>query len=492
MGTLKLLLRKAHGLDSADLNGFSDPYVILQCAGQSRKSSIKPKTLNPVWNEEFEFGDFSMAELVASGLALTVYDCDNPARPDKDDSLGETHISLRWMRGEDGKDYVAEPLPTKGTLTFDLRWELPPEPEPEGGAASTVLVVGDERTVVGSTPLILREGVETDSKAIMNLPPETRIQVHEVVPAKNEDGVMRANVRVLAMPNGASPASQLAAAAAAATTTTATTTTSPAAEGGDASATASTADAAAGGGGASAAPAATAASSASATSAAPASFPAAAAASVVADVCGWVTSVHGDGRRRLAKRHHRVDTHEKWKQTELWNRRMSADKAEEKVKLSRNAMASSGSGSGGGGGKGGDHHHGSRGVGPSYKHEVLDDEAGIAFGYGGLFPGTLHARGQLVKTHTVSYSVGCAGKYLLHVGLRQKAHILPGSPFVLEVRPGPAHALSTIIDPERLPLETIVGTDGQLRLKMCDKMGNRCIEGGAPLQVSIAPTRSRA
>ena len=126
MGTLKLLLRKAHGLDSADLNGFSDPYVILQCAGQSRKSSIKPKTLNPVWNEEFEFGDLSMAELVASGLTLTVYDCDNPARPDKDDSLGETHISLQWMSDEDGKDYVAEPLPTKGTLTFDLRWELPP------------------------------------------------------------------------------------------------------------------------------------------------------------------------------------------------------------------------------------------------------------------------------------------------------------------------------------------------------------------------------
>ena len=80
-----------------------------------------------------------------------------------------------------------------------------------------------------------------------------------------------------------------------------------------------------------------------------------------------------------------------------------------------------------------------------------------------------------MKSHQVHYSVGCAGHYLLHVGLRQKAHLLPGSPFVLEVRPGPAHALSTALDPALLPLETIVGTTGRILLPMCDNMGNRCI-----------------
>lgn len=37
------------GLDSADLNGKSDPYVILKCGGhEAQQSTVKPKTLNPV------------------------------------------------------------------------------------------------------------------------------------------------------------------------------------------------------------------------------------------------------------------------------------------------------------------------------------------------------------------------------------------------------------------------------------------------------------
>ena len=46
-----------------------------------------------------------------------------------------------------------------------------------------------------------------------------------------------------------------------------------------------------------------------------------------------------------------------------------------------------------------------------------------------VYPGTLHAKGELVKTHTVHYSIGAAGKYLMHIGLRQKSATLPGSPF---------------------------------------------------------------
>ena len=83
-------------------------------------------------------------------------------------------------------------------------------------------------------------------------------------------------------------------------------------------------------------------------------------------------------------------------------------------------------------------------VGPSFAHELSDCRRGIAFAYGGVYPGVLHAHGALVKTHQVLYSIGAAGKYELHVGLRQKSATLPGSPYLIEVRPGPAHAPSTL------------------------------------------------
>ena len=61
----------------------------------------------------------------------------------------------------------------------------------------------------------------------------------------------------------------------------------------------------------------------------------------------------------------------------------------------------------------------------SFEHELKADRKGVGFAYGGVTPGTLHARGQLVRTHTVYYSVGLAGKYKLHVGLRQQSAALP-------------------------------------------------------------------
>jgi hypothetical protein len=87
----------------------------------------------------------------------------------------------------------------------------------------------------------------------------------------------------------------------------------------------------------------------------------------------------------------------------------------------------------------------------------------------------------------VHYSIGGRGEYLLHVGLRQKEAYLPGSPFLLTVKPGSAHAPSTML-PEKMPmpLETMVGTTGTLLLRLSDNMGNQCIEGGAPLKVEFA------
>ena len=53
---------------------------------------------------------------------------------------------------------------------------------------------------------------------------------------------------------------------------------------------------------------------------------------------------------------------------------------------------------------------------------------------------TLHAAGKILKVHSVRYTVGAAGQYKLHVGLRNQATALPGSPFDLYVSPSSAHA----------------------------------------------------
>ena len=99
----------------------------------------------------------------------------------------------------------------------------------------------------------------------------------------------------------------------------------------------------------------------------------------------------------------------------------------------------------------------------------------------------LHARGQLVRVHTVHYSVGLAGKYRLHVGLRQQAVALPGSPFDLEVEPGEAYALSTRLPPDQLPLRGVVGDSWRgMAMYANDRVGNQCIKGGAKVEISVS------
>ena len=132
----------------------------------------------------------------------------------------------------------------------------------------------------------------------------------------------------------------------------------------------------------------------------------------------------------------------------------------------------------------------------------------VGFAFGGVHPGKLHAHGRVVDAHKVYYSIGMVGRYELHVGLRGQSIPLPGSPFQLQVRPGPASAAGTALDAScELPLQGTVGFDeggsatadeaaagsggtsgvGQpprrqgcvLKLHACDRYGNPCDSGGA-------------
>lgn len=67
---------RAMNLLKMDLLGASDPYVKLNLTGErlvGKKTSIKWKTLNPDWNENFKF---ALKDLSSQILKLQVYDWD--------------------------------------------------------------------------------------------------------------------------------------------------------------------------------------------------------------------------------------------------------------------------------------------------------------------------------------------------------------------------------------------------------------------------------
>lgn len=85
---------EARNLDPKNANGLSDPYVVLKMARQRRhRTSIKTKTLNPRWNEDFTF-TFT-EENRARFLRLSVRSKDFFFRTRE---IGSCRIDLRYYR----------------------------------------------------------------------------------------------------------------------------------------------------------------------------------------------------------------------------------------------------------------------------------------------------------------------------------------------------------------------------------------------------------
>ncbi|KAK1319372.1 ADP-ribosylation factor GTPase-activating protein AGD12 [Acorus calamus] len=69
---IKLELLAAKNLIGANLNGTSDPYVIITCGEQKRFSSMVPGSRNPMWGEEFNF----YVDDLPVQIIVTIYDWD--------------------------------------------------------------------------------------------------------------------------------------------------------------------------------------------------------------------------------------------------------------------------------------------------------------------------------------------------------------------------------------------------------------------------------
>ncbi|KAK0591972.1 hypothetical protein LWI29_011078 [Acer saccharum] len=93
---------RAFKLMKADFLGLSDPYVKLNLTGESlpgKKTTIKKKTLNPEWNENFKF---VVREHQSQALQIQVFDWDKVGG---DDRLGMQLVPLKLVTPHETKEF---------------------------------------------------------------------------------------------------------------------------------------------------------------------------------------------------------------------------------------------------------------------------------------------------------------------------------------------------------------------------------------------------
>ncbi|CAL9188875.1 unnamed protein product [Musa hybrid cultivar] len=86
---LTVALIEGSNLAAVDSTGYSDPYVVFTCNGKTKTSSIKFQTLDPQWNEIFEF---DAMDDPPSMMNVDVYDFDGPF--DEATSLGHAEVNF--------------------------------------------------------------------------------------------------------------------------------------------------------------------------------------------------------------------------------------------------------------------------------------------------------------------------------------------------------------------------------------------------------------
>ena len=118
-GKLRVLLRRAYTIKAANRHGSSNPFVVVHCGGTHAASRVINHSLDPAWNQEFNF-EGSLEAFVESGLELRIFH-KHKEMYSRDQPLGSVRVSLHWLRRYEYKDY-AEPTSSQGTLHFDVEW----------------------------------------------------------------------------------------------------------------------------------------------------------------------------------------------------------------------------------------------------------------------------------------------------------------------------------------------------------------------------------
>jgi len=158
-GTLHTVVKSASGLQAMDSNGLSDPYIRLEpmkdgatVRTQNKyKTTIKKKTLNPVWHQEF-----NIALEDADQLSLVCKDWD---RFGANTLCGSAVIDLTELPLQDGPFEHSVDLQPQGTV--ELRFDWAAFDEASGAAQRRK----QQLTLTRSQALFLR--YDTDNSGLM-------------------------------------------------------------------------------------------------------------------------------------------------------------------------------------------------------------------------------------------------------------------------------------------------------------------------------------
>ncbi|GBG33149.1 Synaptotagmin-1 [Hondaea fermentalgiana] len=160
---VEVLLRSAEGLPAADSNGLSDPYVVLRVGRLSeRKSKIRWKTLDPVWDEEHFL---AAPPHTAMPLEVEVRDMDMLSS----ECLGRGEVDISWLDASRGPVELTVELkrPTTGSaaknglagrsagkVKLQVRRGLRPAKEMDGLARSQDWVASNRRQRIAVVELV--------------------------------------------------------------------------------------------------------------------------------------------------------------------------------------------------------------------------------------------------------------------------------------------------------------------------------------------------
>lgn len=111
IASLSIKVVKAANLKAMDLNGKSDPYVEIVYEKLKEKTKHINKTLNPEWNETFEFDLTNMDE----PIFFNVYDKDLLT---KDDLIGTVLLTTTMLKN--GLNKLELKLPDQGALYLEI------------------------------------------------------------------------------------------------------------------------------------------------------------------------------------------------------------------------------------------------------------------------------------------------------------------------------------------------------------------------------------
>ncbi|KAK3000621.1 hypothetical protein RJ639_020713 [Escallonia herrerae] len=107
VGILHVTVVRAVRLLKMDLLGLSDPYVKLSLSGEklpAKKTTIKKKNLNPVWNEDFKL---IVKEPESQLLNINVFDWDKVGAHDR---LGVQVVPLKRLKPNETKEFTLDLL----------------------------------------------------------------------------------------------------------------------------------------------------------------------------------------------------------------------------------------------------------------------------------------------------------------------------------------------------------------------------------------------